>query len=78
MSNLSPLDNTEFAQKKGFFKRPEGVLGAVVLAAIAAGIGYLVISLPWAVILTPAIPATIWRLKTSPVLKNGDTTLIRC
>ena len=50
MSNLTPLDNSEFARKKGFFSRPEGVLGALVLAGLAAGVGYLIYTLPWAVI----------------------------
>ena len=50
MSNLTPLDNTEFAGKKGFFSRPEGVLGGLVLAGLAAGAGYLIYTLPWAVI----------------------------
>ncbi len=47
MSDIAP----DFGQKKSFWSRPEGITGAIFLAAIVAGLGFLAYSLPWAVIL---------------------------
>ena len=48
------MDQTSF-KPKSFWKRPEGVTGALVLAAILGGVGLLVTSLPWAVIFANTI-----------------------
>ena len=37
-------------KEKSFWKRPEGITGLLFLAAIVAGAGYLIMTLPWSVI----------------------------
>ena len=37
-------------KEKSFWRRPEGVTGLIFLAAIVAGAGYLVATLPWSII----------------------------
>ncbi len=41
---------TPGTKDKSFWKRPEGVTGLIFLAAIVAGAGYLITTLPWSVI----------------------------
>lgn len=41
MSDLTSFENPEFKERKGFFSRPEGVTGAIFLAALVGGLGYL-------------------------------------
>lgn len=78
MAELTPLENTEFAKKKGFWSRPEGVTGAIFLAAILGGIGYAIYALPWAVILantlylilTVAAIAAVGYMILDPKMRN--------
>jgi len=42
MSDSVNFDPGSFKEKKGFWKRPEGVTGAIFLAALVAGGGYLI------------------------------------
>jgi phage shock protein A len=55
MSDLQPI-NTEKFDKKSFWKRPEGVTGAIFLIALLAGGGYLLyMALPFLINLTTNI-----------------------
>ena len=40
MSNIQPINPEKYSNKKSFWSRPEGVTGAIFLAALAAGGGY--------------------------------------
>ncbi|PSR09169.1 MAG: hypothetical protein DA408_10335 [Bacteroidetes bacterium] len=43
------MDKTQIKQKS-FWQRPEGITGLIFLAALVAGVGFLVTALPWAAI----------------------------
>ena len=46
----TPQLPSTYAAKKSFWKRPEGITGAIVLVGLLALIGFLVVTLPWALI----------------------------
>lgn len=50
MAQPTPFENSAFKQKS-FWQRPEGITGALFLAAIAGAIGFIAYSLDWALIL---------------------------
>ena len=63
---------------KGFWKRPEGITGAIFMAVILGGLGLLVVGLPWAVIfantlytiLTLAVLAAAVYIALDPKMRN--------
>ena len=50
--------------KKNFWKKPEGVTGAIFLTAILGGLGFLAVAVNWAAVFT----STLWTVVTLAVL----------
>ena len=74
----SPLENTEFSGKKGFWSRPEGVTGAIFMAAIVGAIGYGIYLIGPAtlfattinIVLTVAVLAAVAYMILDPKMRN--------
>ncbi len=77
MAQPTPFENNAF-KKKSFWQRPEGITGALFLAAIVGLIGFVAASLPWAVILantmylvaTVAVLAAVLYMVFDPKMRN--------
>ncbi|MDA7625719.1 hypothetical protein N8684_00495, partial [bacterium] len=73
MSDIAP----QF-KKKSFWQRPEGITGTIFLLAILAGVGFLAVSLNWAVILantaymviTAVVIAAVLYMIFDPKMRN--------
>ena len=53
--STSPQLPTGYGANKSFWKRPEGITGAIFLVGILALLAYIIIALPWALILANTI-----------------------
>lgn len=77
MAQPTPFENNSF-KTKSFWQRPEGITGALFLAAILGLIGFVAVSLPWAAILantmylvaTVAVLAAVLYMVFDPKMRN--------
>ena len=53
--STTPQLPSAYARKKPFYKRPDGIIGAVLLVGLLALVGWLLVAVPWGLILTKAV-----------------------
>lgn len=77
MAQPTPFENSAFKQKS-FWQRPEGITGALFMAAILGAVGFVAFSLPWPEILentlylgaTIAVLAAVLYMVLDPKMRN--------
>lgn len=74
----TPFENSAFRQKKSFWQRPEGIAGALFMAAIVGGLGYVLTQLDWQfiasntfyLVVTVGIIAAVAYMLFDPKMRN--------